>query len=223
MKSFLPLAAACWLGFAGGAAAGEAATATAVMEAVTEEALDGTFASQHDVEFDGDTKRDSLVIFWKKVLDYAASTRTRERSKGKYVWYQARMEIYSWRGNLLHRDVFSMREDDFRDMMEFAGMRNGEPKEYFDNFFTLVSDEEETHALNSITERSIRPEEVPMKHLARFIKDRGAKVSAGQVRNELLKGMHPVITYRRNWREDIAVITYSRLLDHSVWLVSPYD
>lgn len=194
--------------------------AKAVAQEDSEELIEGPYKSEFLFDFDGDGKPEIFTIDWKIVKDYGTYPWLGTRSAEKYIWYQARLRIRSHAGRVYHDDIFSMMEDDFSKMAALVGRDNMTPYYYFWRFFSIPEYESK---LNEVMSSSISREEIDTKHLADLVRSEKPDVSVEAVIEELTQGVHIVVLYRRDWHEDLGIIVYSRLLDRSVFLKSPYD
>jgi len=180
--------------------------------------MDGPYKVEFRKDFNGDGKAEVFLISWKKIKDYAVN-RSGKRSTEKYVWYQANVRIVSTAGKVCHDDIFSMKEVDFRMMAAIIERENMSARFYFDHFFD-IPDYEST--LNGIESRRISTEELDMEYVGKLIKRKKVHITPEAVAAELTTNDHAVVFYRRDWREDLGIIVYSKLLDHFVFLISPY-
>ena len=184
-----------------------------------EELIKGPYKVEFRNDFNGDGIADVILISWNIVKDY-------ERymfeilSDEKYVWYQADLRISSPTGKVYHEDNFSIKEGDFLNMVSIIGKENMTPQFYFENFFSIPSS---GSTLNNIVSRPISIEELDMAYIGKLIKSKNVEATPEAVAAELTTNDHIVILYIRDWLEDWGIIAYSRLLDQSVFLISPFD
>ena len=164
------------------------------------------------------------MLRWKFVEDFSYNFIIQLTPEKKYFWYDVDFKIKKKNGVIIHHDVFFIQDGDFEELKYYLQREkkqtNITPKYYFDNFFKLKY---AGYNFNNKPEYTIiKKEDINYKSLKRTIKHLKSGVSVKDIEKELLRGKHLTMDYRRSWREDVGVIAYSKLLDHAVWLNSPY-
>ena len=175
------------------------------------EVLEGPFKVTRTYAFENSQSKDNFVLVWKKVKDYSVDGEG-HKSKEKSIWYQVQIKIYSQINSLIFQDWFSVKQNDFNELLARSEHSDVSPKDYFEKYFF---DEPQTD--------SITVSDLSEDYLVESMKDMKKSMPLDVIKNELLEGKHAIFYYRATWFEDLRVYAYSKKIGIAVRLLNDYE
>lgn len=185
----------------------------------TEELIETYPSKTYYFDFDGDGKNDTFSVTCKKVSENS----TNIEFVYKHIWYKFDIELKSTNGKLLWKEIYYSNEKDFNDIFERFGIKNSGAAEYVKKYFEVVSSYGKEVYINEYGKRAIERKEIRKEWIGDAVRENQADVTVDEVIDELVKGERLIIDYRAVWAEDIRIITYSRVLNATVQLLSGFD
>ncbi len=181
-----------------------------------EEVVEYDFLKEANIDFDGNSTPDAVVLKVRKELDYAVNPYTEERSKEKYWWYHCWLEVTSGQeGKLFYKDEWSIKESDVYEYAKVGVMDFETPEEFFNRYFRS---EDSDFQVSWFDIRKLSKSDVDPEALKFSLANSGLDPNNWKkVQSEILSYENArVFTYRGNWREDLRQVVFVKSLNRGV-------
>lgn len=185
-----------------------------------DDVVSGPFLVTHREDFNGDGRPEDFVLEWSVVQDYSFDPDTMKKSREKFKWYQARLQIATTAGAIMADDLFAIKADDFwTNLGQYTGMPGLTPEKYFANYFDAKYPATEFHSFSRRWVK-LKEENIDRAMIKELIRYYHSGATLEDIETELLADRRLVFEYVRSDRADSAVITYSRNLGRAVYLAN---